>query len=209
MAVLNWRPGSLLFALFLVSLGCQKSKPIRKPVNSPELKYWMSEIQEGDIIFRHGYGAVSDWINAQQLSPFNVSHAGLVVRLNQSWIVIHSISGILEAEDGVQASSLNQFLLEAQPQTVFIVRPNLAQKNRQLAVQNAWACLKKGVRFDHHFNANDPSYMYCSEFIFYCYKMQGNIGARKHPNTDFKVLTDTAFGKRIAPVIPWKETQVH
>jgi len=195
-----------LIALFL---GCNDSNQKQPQPNPPFLGYWLPMFQEGDVIFRHGIGAVSDWINYKQSSAIHVSHTGIVVNLNKKWVIIHSISGMLDAEDGVQVSSIEQFLREAKPNTVFILRPNLSKKNRKAAAKKALLCLKKGIRFDHQFNPNDSSKLYCSELIFYCYSHAGKQWSSQNPTTDFQILTDSSLGKLIAPSIPWKETRVH
>lgn len=174
-----------------------------------KLDFWQQEIQEGDLIFRHGYGVVSDWINSHQSSPFHTSHAGIVVNLNHKWVVIHSISGMLEAEDGVQVSTLRQFCSEARPESVFILRPQLSKKNRQIAIKKALYCLNKGIRFDHQFNVQEPTKMYCTEFVLFCFKHAGNGWSSPNPKKDFEILTDTALGRLIGPSLPWKETHMH
>lgn len=199
---------TLAFGFFLF-IACTETRQIDAPAESHSTQKWKSILREGDVIFRYGYGAVSDWINFRQSSKYNVSHAGMVVQLNQKWMVVHSISGMLESEDGVQACSIEQFIHEARPNTVFILRPKLAEKIKKTAAKIALHCLKKGIRFDHQFNPNDSTEMYCTELIFYCYKQGGIKWSSENPGSDFQSLTDSSLGNLIAPLIPLKETRVH
>jgi len=169
-----------------------------------EIEYWERSLQNGDVLFRLGYGAVSEWINQRQKSNFKVSHAGIALQIRGKWMVIHSISGMPEAEDGVQISTLPQFILEAQPASVFTMRYAVSKQQRFAAAKAAFQYWKKGIRFDHQFNSNDPTTMYCSELIFYSYRSILPQLQPSHPDYDFQVLTDTSLGKMIGPSLPKK-----
>lgn len=194
-----------LSILFFGLQGCTSAPVESNSVpDEVEIEYWKRTLQNGDVLFRLGYGPVSEWINQRQKSNFNVSHAGIAVQIEGKWLVVHSISGMLEAQDGVQISTLPQFVLEAQPATVFIMRYAVSKAHRLSAAKNALNYWKKGIRFDHQFNSVDSSKMYCSELIFSSYRSLLPQHQRSHPDFDFQVLTDTSLGKLIGPTIPRK-----
>jgi hypothetical protein len=197
------------FAIFLMAfMGASCRFPAPKPIetDAPDFQYWAARLKPGDVIFRWGYGAVSDWINARQASNLNVSHAGIVVNYNGNWLILHSISGMLDAQDGVQSSTLNRFLLEARPGTVFILRPSLQKMDIKLAIEKALTCWKNNVRFDHDFNPADSTTLYCSEFVLHCFNHGGPAWYSAKPDLDFKILTQADCGELIGPRLPWKET---
>lgn len=191
--------------LFFVLLGCSSvpSDGVGK-ANEAEIEYCNRTLQNGDVLFRMGYGAVSEWINQRQKSKFNVSHAGIAAQIQGKWMVVHSISGMLEAQDGVQISTLPQFILEAQPKSVFIMRYNLSKSKRLAAAKTALQYWQQGIRFDHQFNSDDSTAMYCSELIFYSYRSILPQLQANHPDYDFQALTDTSLGKLIGLSIPRK-----
>jgi hypothetical protein len=200
------RPWVCSFLLTFFCLACSPEKSATVKVEPQNLSYWDSHLKSGDVIFRYGYGSVSEWINMRQTSNLNVSHVGIVVRINEKWIILHSISGMFDAQDGVQSSSLAQFLGEARPNSVFVLRPSVKKTDLALALNKALICWKNNVRFDHHFDSVDSTTMYCSEFVLFCYKHCGPAWSSSKPDFDFQTLTYAECGDLIGPNIPWKET---
>jgi hypothetical protein len=84
------------------------------------------------------------------------------------------------------------------------MRFNLSKSKRLAAAKTALTYWKKGIRFDHQFNSNDSTSMYCSELIFYSYRSILPQLQPDHPDFDFQALTDTSMGKLIGLSIPRK-----
>ena len=63
-------------------------------------------LQDGDIILRKGYGIVSENIAKYLDEEYVISHCGIVVKSQKgNYFVIHSVSGRLPEDDGVQVCS--------------------------------------------------------------------------------------------------------
>ena len=93
----------------------------------------LSKIEEGDFILRRGFGFFSDYISKELNSgPIDVTHAGIIIKRNDSLYVVHSLSSDVTDVDGLQLQPLKEFLKYSFPnkeqdkveiQTFFLFHP--------------------------------------------------------------------------------------
>jgi hypothetical protein len=128
----------------------------------------MSKIRTGDIILRRGFGFFSDHI-ASTLNHgiTDVTHAGIIVKRNNTWCVIHSLSSDVTDVDGVQIQTLSDFLQYSAPDKIIVTRA----KNSSSAFGNTVAVraeyyLKKKIPFDHQGIIDNDSELFCTELIW-------------------------------------------
>ncbi|HLU51258.1 MAG TPA: YiiX/YebB-like N1pC/P60 family cysteine hydrolase [Flavobacteriaceae bacterium] len=128
----------------------------------------LSLLQEGDFILRRGFGFFSDMI-ARQLndSYIDVTHAGILVKKDNRWHVIHSLSSDVTPEDGMQIQDLNTFLHYSRPGKIIITRAkNATLEDNLMIVERAYHYLDRQIPFDHKGNFEEDDKLYCSELIW-------------------------------------------
>ncbi len=71
-------------------------------------------LQQGDIIFRRGFGVISDAIVKYIPCDYPISHCGIIVKDSLGkFMVIHTVSNTLAAVDGMQQDNLDKFVKES------------------------------------------------------------------------------------------------
>jgi hypothetical protein len=125
------------------------------------------EIEEGDIILRHGYGLVSDLIVEQLKEKYDLSHCAIVVKTDTGLAVIHSVSSSVSNVDGMQAQDLKSFIEESHYNSVVVIRykAKINKPNAAIA-RKAKYYLSKKIPFDNAFNIADSSEFYCTELLW-------------------------------------------
>lgn len=121
-----------------------------------------ANLEEGDVLLRCGEGFVSSLI--AEFSGCGVSHCGVVVRDGEGWQVIHSISGRISDRDGIRANSVEEFVSQARPGSIYHLKPRL-EVNRGAIVRRCYYHLKLQAAFDHDFNLQEDNRLYCSELV--------------------------------------------
>jgi uncharacterized protein YycO len=122
-------------------------------------------LQDGDIILRRGSGMVSDMIAAMLAEPYDISHCGVVVERDGELWVVHSVSNNVSDADGMQAHRLPAFVRQSKPGSVIITRLH-AVEDRSTISRKARHYLRQRVPFDHNFDREDSTHLYCSELIW-------------------------------------------
>lgn len=124
-------------------------------------------IKDGDIILRHGYGIVSDMIVKTLNEKYNISHCAIIVRDDNKLKVIHTVSQSISDIDGIQQQGLKTFIKHSKNNSIIVVRFKHDNENAGQIISNkAKELLKQKVPFDHSFDINDDSELYCSELIW-------------------------------------------
>ena len=161
-----------------------------------------SLLQDGDIILRKGYGFVSHRIVETLKDTLDVSHCGIIVRIDSCWSVVHSVPGRLSPfskEDGVIVTGLSEFMEDSYPNSIIITRLKRDSLNR--IAQKALNYAAQKVPFDYDFNYSDTTSLYCSELILRILENKFALnpeilGAKKNP-PPFSVFTNPEFFKVI------------
>ena len=129
-------------------------------------------LQEGDIIFRHGFGIISDAIVKYVKSDYAVSHCGIVVTDSLGKLfVIHTVSNTLADIDGMQKDNLDVFVKGSHKNSIIVTRYNYENDtlSKKIAAQANYY-LSKQIPFDHRFDCEDSTAFFCTEFIRMVFK---------------------------------------
>lgn len=139
-------------------------------------------ITAGDLVFRKGIGVKTQAVlRADSMGIY--SHTGIVVMQDSVLKVVHITPGERpqgEQVDRIKIESIADFWRKdrAQHGAVYRLKENRLSK---AASEQALRLLKKGVLFDHDYELEDSTKMYCTELVWYAYTQVGE---------------DISFGKR-------------
>ena len=144
--------------------------------------------QEGDLVFRKGIGVKSQTVlHVDSLGVY--SHIGIVVWQDSIFQIVHITPGERkkdETADKIKMEPISEFWRKdrAEHGAVYRLEDNsLSEK----AAQQALRLLQKGILFDHDYQLNDTTEMYCTELVWYAYEQAGK---------------DISFGKRSVLNVP-------
>ena len=129
-------------------------------------------LQEGDIIFRHGFGIISDAIVKYSKTDYPVSHCGIIVKDSLGRLfVIHTVSNTLAEIDGMQKDNLDLFVKGSHHNSLIVMRyvyENDTMKSKIAEWANYY--LSQQIPFDNQFNCADTTKFFCTEFIWNVFK---------------------------------------
>ncbi len=130
----------------------------------------MTQLEEGDFILRRGFGFFSDYISKNlndTLSRIDVTHAGIIVRHNGAFHVIHSLSSDVTKIDGLQMQPLEEFLKYSEPGKIIITHAkNTDAATGSKIARLAETYLERHIPFDHSGDFDDDSELYCTELVW-------------------------------------------
>jgi hypothetical protein len=167
----------LVFALVL-GLGSQWQRfdeyGERRYWASPERKSMamdsavLRRFRTGDLIFRRGYGGISDLIARYgQTGPRDVSHVGLILRDSNSVLrVAHAISNATRGYDGVVVEDFAAFIGTGVSGKGCIVRLGEVSERQERLIRRAVRSMQaQGLRFDGRWDWEDAGAVFCSELV--------------------------------------------
>lgn len=149
-------------------LSCEQSN-IESACTFPE-----NILQEGDLAFREGDGLASRIILSIDKNS-NYSHIGIVVRHNEKWKIIHAVPGEPDFEgdkDRVKIEDIQTYFSKNRALSGAILRT----KNDSIAkgaAHKAFDLYQRNILFDHSYNLEDTTKMYCTELIYHIFKNTG------------------------------------
>lgn len=153
------RLGLSVFILYVLSF-------IAQGVDLPQTI--IQKLQPGDIIIRKGAGALS--YQLMEVSGENYSHCGVVVFDKGQPAIIQSIAKSDHNErDGVQLSSVHDFVKYTADSMLYICRPIVDSSKNALIAQRAFFYLGQSIPFDNRFDLTDETKFYCSELIIHIF----------------------------------------
>ena len=156
--------------IFLIVSGCKKEKETGFVTDIP-----YDLLQEGDIVFRQGTGIVSHAVTSVDKKG-SYSHIGIIVCKDSIWKVIHAVPGEPDFEgdpDRIKMEDIVTFFDYKRAKSGAITRLAIDSTLRRHAAYHAVRLFQTGILFDHNYNRNDTSQMYCTELIDYVYSKQG------------------------------------
>lgn len=131
-------------------------------------------LRPGDLVFRRGTAMTSHAVAmADQNGAF--SHVGIVADSSGVMVVVHAVPDEPDFEgdpDRVKMEEVHDFFSSERATYGEICRPQdsiLAAK----ASQAAMAIYHQGPLFDHQYNSEDTTQMYCTELVMEAYKRAG------------------------------------
>lgn len=123
-------------------------------------------LKAGDVVLRCGYGFMSNAVLAAD-SGGTYSHIGIVVDSCGHPMIAHAVPGEPDFEgdkDRVKLDRPSVFYGEDRAKAGCVLRCKDSVAAGRAAVK-AYKLYKQGMLFDHLFNTNDSTRMYCCEFI--------------------------------------------
>ena len=156
--------GVLLVTLFSCS-NSQKGRP-----NIP-----VETLKQGDVAFRRGEGVISNIVLYNDADGM-YSHVGLIVKHNDSLKVVHSVPGEHDDEndfDRVKIEPIEDFYSVERAERGEILRISMSDMQRENIAKLALEKAEQKVKFDHDYNLNDTTTLYCTEFVQLMFK---NVG---------------------------------
>jgi uncharacterized protein YycO len=130
--------------------------------------------QEGDLVFRRGVGVRSRAVLYSD-SQGIYSHTGIVVLKDSTFQVVHITPGERENDENadiIKIEPISDFWRHDRASHGAVYRlkdSTLCEK----AAQQALRLLQKGVLFDHDYQLDDTTKMYCTELVWYAYAQAG------------------------------------
>lgn len=122
------------------------------------------------MILRQGYGFFSNTIVKLQDCEYPITHCGMIQfdSLARPW-VIHSLSSSVSKNDGIQKEPLQNFLNQSVPNTILVTRFKGGAATQQHLSERANYYLDRKVPFDHSFDKDDTTKMYCTELFHHIF----------------------------------------
>ncbi len=158
----------MLSVLFVVcSLGCSGESDI-------DIVPGGIDFRPGDIVLRRGSGIASRVVMVADGSGA-YSHIGIVAFSGGKAVVVHAVPGEPDYkgdEDRVKKETIGRFFssINAEAGRVLRCRDSVVALH---ASQVALGKFKDHTLFDHDYDVNDTTRMYCSELVCYAYRKAG------------------------------------
>lgn len=160
----------LLCIVCMVTMGCGDGGS-----SSVDYTTLIAKLKEGDLLFRRGTGVVGHIVtSADEAGEF--SHVGIVVNRDSCWQVVHAVPHEHDFEgdfDRVKIESIEHFLGYYPDATIGLYRTTLASKQVAIAVRCALRLSDRSVPFDHDYDLDDTTHLYCTELVEYAYSLAG------------------------------------
>ena len=132
----------------------------------------LDEIREGDLAFRCGRGVFSRAVTTAEEDGI-YSHVGVVVMDEGKWRVAHAVPGEREFKGDFDRVKLEDLAVFYSPDRAFrgcLVHTGLVDNTMvETLCRNAVQMARDSVRFDNHYNLEDATELYCTEFVWRLY----------------------------------------
>ena len=120
----------------------------------------------GDLIFRHGRGAISDALKLFSRHDPTYSHAGIISVENDRVFVYHAIGGEENPTNHLRKDPLELFCNPNDVHSFGMYRLDLDKIKLQKIDSIAADYYRNGLEFDTKFDLDSDDKMYCSEFVY-------------------------------------------
>lgn len=165
-------PRLIFVGLLILALsGCSGSDST-SAVDFPAL---ISRLEEGDLLFRRGTGVVGRVVTSVD-DRGDYSHVGIVVWHDSLWQVVHAVPHEHDYDgdfDRVKIESVERFLGRYPEAKFGHYRVAIGRDSIARAVSNALRLSVLRVPFDHDYDLDDTTRLYCTEFVEYVYSFAG------------------------------------
>lgn len=162
----------IAFSLFCSMLAGCGGGGIHRERDLSELK---SHLQDGDLLFRLGTGYAGRVVSSLDRVG-NYSHVGIVVDVDGEWRVVHAVPYEPEFKgdiDRVKCEELESFLGRYSNSDFGLYRVQIEAHKKSGVVRHALRLSEKMVPFDHDYNLEDTTQLYCTELVEYLYSLVG------------------------------------
>ena len=127
----------------------------------------LDKIMPGDIAFRRGEGLVSDMVLFNDADG-KYSHIGVIVLHNDSLKVVHAVPGENDTPDDfdrVKIDRIADFFSNKKAIKGEIMRIAMTDSQRQIITSSALQKAMTKIEFDHNYNLEDTTKLYCTELV--------------------------------------------
>jgi hypothetical protein len=159
---------ALIGVFVFTIIGCEQ-----KPLFSFEIDETL--LKEGDIAFRRGSSIASMVVLAAEKEG-GYSHIGIIVKDSLGWSVIHAVPGETDKEystEIMKKESLSQFFARDRAEAGAIFRLDTNENIACLAAQKAQILFERKLLFDHKYDLEDSTKMYCTELLYFVFNYAG------------------------------------
>ncbi|MDR2894910.1 MAG: hypothetical protein LBU97_05560 [Alistipes sp.] len=179
-------------------------------------------LREGDIVFRRGTGMVSHAVMAADRGGA-YSHTGIVVLDGGALKIVHVVPGEPDAsgvKDRIKAEEPKIFFapdravegavmrLQDEAGAADSIAAGSGNSIAARAARRALALVEKEIAFDHDYDLEDTTRMYCTELLQFVFEREGcdiTDGARSHIAApgfrgDYILPTDIQNSPRVRPI---------
>lgn len=168
----------LAAAFGLVAVSCSREEAAERTILPEDVS-----LMTGDVVFRLGGGAMS-YAVAYMDRDGAYSHVGIVVDSAGRKMVVHAVPGEPDFNgdpDRVKMDTPEHFFSAMNANAGEICRPENPEIGERAAAA-AMAYYRRGALFDHRYNADDTTEVYCTELIVRAFEKAGHslVGPPTH-----------------------------
>lgn len=161
----------LLCLSLSLTTGCKKQQvnPHR------DVESLLMHLEEGDLLFRRGTGFVGHIVTMADKEG-HYSHVGIVAYKDSTPFVVHAVPHEHDFEgdfDRVKCEDARSFIGRYTECVAGIYRPQVSDSLKSIAANHALRLSERQVPFDHDYNLDDTTALYCTELIEYVYSLVG------------------------------------
>ncbi len=190
-----------VFSFLCVCLvSCEKQKQEHN-FKQAEININTANLKEGDILLKRSRGIISDMVVKHLNEKIPISHCAVVVKNHQQQLeLIHSISKEYAPKDGVQSIRIEDFLADAHPSNIYVVRRKNSLEKRREFVEKIKSYEQQQIAFDYAFDYEHKDKMFCSEIIYHAFNETNDSiynDIKNHIKVSFQVFFDTTKFEKV------------
>ena len=133
------------------------------------------ELREGDLLFRRGMGVVGRVVIAADDNG-RYSHVGVATYTDGRWCAVHAVPDESDFEgdfDRVKCEPIEMFFDAMRAGNGAVYRSNLPDTTIRQAMSAALRLSVEQRPFDHDYNLEDTTALYCTEFVEHVFEQGG------------------------------------
>lgn len=150
---------TIIISMGMVQCNTQEKK------QAPQIPF--DKIRQGDIAFRRGEGFISEVVVYNDANGM-YSHIGVIVEHDDSLKVVHAVPGEPDFKgdfDRVKLEPIESFFSPSRALRGEIMRISLTDSMRCIINNIALEKAHQKIKFDHDYNVNDTTKLYCTELV--------------------------------------------
>lgn len=154
---------SIALILFFTTISCKKNKIEKTEEIDNNLSISSIKFENGDLIYRNGNGAISQFFKKTSLQEQHYSHGGIISISNDSIYVIHTEASEITHIGGAKKETINSFLKNITQWGLYRIDTTQAVKNK--IVSEAMQYVEKETPFDFDFDSSTEDKVYCTQLL--------------------------------------------
>lgn len=131
-----------------------------------------TSLRTGDLVFRNGLGNESLLVTTSSGGEY--SHVGIAIATPNGWHVIHAVPGEAPAHepDYLKCEPIAQFFDPHRAMAGAMARVDCDSTTATAAALHALHKATSKIEFDHSYNMDDSTRLYCTELVVLAYGKQ-------------------------------------